>query len=121
MALWQVVLLVNLALLVGLGSGYLWGGRQTARLRGELALARATLTGGEREFQGEGVVRAILPELNVIVLTHSEIPGYMPPMTMGFRAASPKLLEGVAVGDSIHFVLRGTLPNLVVIGIQKLS
>jgi Cu/Ag efflux protein CusF len=121
MAVWKVVILVNLALLVGLGSGYLWGGRQTARLRGELAAARTTaVTGIEREFQGQGVVRAILPELNVIVLTHNDIAGYMPPMTMGFRAASPQLFDGVEVGDSVHFVLRGTLPNLVLTGIQKL-
>lgn len=121
MAVWQVVVLVNLALAIGLGSGYLWGGREAGRLRGELAAVRTTsLTGGEREFQGQGVVRAILPELNVIVLTHNDIPGYMPPMTMGFRAASPRLLDGVAVGDSVHFLLRGTLPNLSVTGIEKL-
>jgi Copper binding periplasmic protein CusF len=41
-------------------------------------------------------------------------------MTMGFRAASPKLLENVAVGDTVHFSLRGTLPNLTVTGIEKL-
>ena len=121
MALWQVVIVVNLALVIGLGSGYLWGGRQVARLRGELATARSTgNAGGEREFQGRGVVRAVLPELNVIVLTHGEIPGYMPPMTMGFRAAPPQLLDGIAVGDPVHFLLRGTLPNLVVTGIEKL-
>lgn len=122
MAVWKVVTLVNLALVVGLGSGYLWGGRQTARLRGELAAAARTTaaTGVEREFQGQGVVRALLPELNVIVLTHNDIVGYMPPMTMGFRAASPPLFDGVEVGDTVHFVLRGTLPNLVLTGIQKL-
>jgi len=121
MAVWQVVLLVNLALMIGLGSGYLWGTRETARLRAALGAARtAALPAGERDFQGQGVVRAILPELNVIVLTHNDIPGYMPPMTMGFRAASPQLLDGVAVGDSVHFLLRGTLPNLVVTGIEKL-
>ena len=121
MAVWKAVVLVNLALAIGLGSGYLWGGRHTARLRGELAAARAMASAaGEREFQGQGVIRAILPELNVIVLTHGEIPGYMPPMTMGFRTASPQLLDGVAVGDPVHFFLRGTLPNLVVTGIAKL-
>lgn len=121
MALWQVVILINLALVIGIGSGYLWGGREAARLRGELAAARTMArAGGEREFQGQGVVRAMLPELNVIVLTHNDIPGYMPPMTMGFRAASPELLENVAVGDTVHFLLRGTLPNLIVTGIEKL-
>jgi len=121
MAVWRVVLLVNLALVLGLVSGYVWWGRETERMRQELARARAaSLAGVEREFQGQGVVRAILPELNVVVVTHDEIPGYMPPMTMGFRAATPQLLNGVEVGDSVRFVLRGTLPNLSVTGIQKL-
>lgn len=121
MAVWRVVLLVNLALVLGLLSGYFWWGRETERMRQELARARAaSLAGAEREFQGQGVVRAILPELNVVVVTHDEIPGYMPPMTMGFRAATPQLLNGVEVGDSVRFVLRGTLPNLSVTGIQKL-
>ncbi len=121
MAVWSVVLLVNLALVLGLVSGYVWWGRETERMRQELARARAaSLAGVEREFQGQGVVRALLPELNVVVVTHDEIPGYMPPMTMGFRAATPQLLNGLEVGDSVRFVLRGTLPNLSVTGIQKL-
>jgi Cu/Ag efflux protein CusF len=122
MAVWRVVLLVNLALLLGLTSGYVWWGRQAERLRQELARTRAAaLTGTEREFQGRGVVRAVLPELNVVVLSHDEIAGYMPPMTMGFRMATPQLLEGIEVGDAVHFVLRGTMPNLSVTGIRKLS
>ena len=121
MAVWRVVLLVNLALALGLVSGYVWWGREAERLRQELARARAaSLAGVEREFHAQGVVRAILPELNVVVVTHDEIAGYMPPMTMGFRVATPQLLNGVAVGDSVRFVLRGTVPNLFVTGIQKL-
>jgi len=121
MALWRVVLLLNLALAVGVVSGYAWWGRETERLRQELARTRAASVAGEREFHGQGIVRAILPELNVMVVTHDEIAGYMPPMTMGFRVATPALLNGVAVGDSIRFVLRGTVPNLSVTGIQKLQ
>ena len=121
MAVWRAVVLVNLALVLGLTGGYVWWGREAARLRQDLARARAaSLTGGEREFQGRAVVRAILPELNVVGLTHDEIAGYMPPMTMGFRVAAPTLLARIEVGDAVHFVLRGTVPNLSVIGIQKL-
>jgi Cu/Ag efflux protein CusF len=65
-------------------------------------------------------VRAVLPELNVVVVTHDEIAGYMPPMTMGFRVAAPALLDGVAVGDSVRFVLRGTGPNLQITGLRAL-
>jgi Cu/Ag efflux protein CusF len=120
MAVWRVVLLVNLALAFGLVSGYVWWGRETERLRQELARTRVASLAGEREFHAQGVVRAILPELNVVVVTHDEIAGYMPPMTMGFRVTTPQLLNGVAVGDSVRFILRGTVPNLFVTGIQKL-
>jgi Cu/Ag efflux protein CusF len=121
MRVWRVVLLLNLALAVGVGAGYVWWGRQTAQLARELATARATVAtaGGEREYTGEGVVRAVLPDLNVIVITHGEIPGYMPAMTMGFRAASPKIHEGVQIGDAVRFTLRGTPPNLAIVAVQK--
>jgi Cu/Ag efflux protein CusF len=121
MALWRVVLLLNLALALGLVSGYAWWGREAERLRQDLARSRAvSAAGGEREFHAQGVVRAILPELNVVVVTHDDIAGYMPPMTMGFRVATPQLLDGVAVGDSVRFVLRGTVPDLFVTGIRTL-
>jgi len=43
----------------------------------------------------------------------------MPSMTMGFRAASPKIYEGVAVGDEVRFTLRGVPPNLLVTALEK--
>ena len=121
MALWRVVLLVDLALGLGVLGGYVWWGHEADRLRQELGRTRAaSLAGADREFHAQGVVRAILPELNVVVVTHDEIAGYMPPMTMGFRVATPPLLDGIEVGDAVRFVLRGTVPNLLVTGIQKL-
>ena len=116
---WKVVLLIDLALLLGVGAGYVWWGREAARLERELAAARATAQAGEREWKVAGVVRAILPDINVLVLTHEDIPGYMPSMTMGFRAASPKIYEGVAVGDEVRFTLRGVPPNLTVTALEK--
>lgn len=118
MRVWKVVLLVNLALAVGLGAGYLWRGRQLARLAGEITLERVTPV--EREWRVRGVVRAVLPDLGIVVVTHEEIPGYMPSMTMGFRAQSPKIYEGVQVGDDVRFTLRGTPPTVVVTAIEKL-
>jgi Cu/Ag efflux protein CusF len=121
MRLWRVVLLVDLALALGVGAGYLWWGQQVRRLDGELRAARvaATTVDGEREFHGVGVVRAELGELGVVVITHGEIPGYMPPMTMGFRATSPKILDSVKPGDAVRFTLRGTPPNLAITAIDK--
>jgi Cu/Ag efflux protein CusF len=122
MRAWKAVLLINLALVVGVGWGYAFWGLRAARLQHELEEARTAATSGvERQWTVEGVVRAIFPELGVIVLTHGDIPGYMPAMTMGFRVASPKIQEAVAVGDAVRFTLRGILPNLAVTAIEKVK
>ena len=118
---WKVVLLLNLALALGVGWGYLWWGRQVVRLKRELIAAQALGSAAEREWTVNGVVRAILPDLQVIVLTHEEIPGFMVPMTMGFRAASPKIYEGVRVGDAVRFIVRGAPPNVKIVGIEKVT
>ena len=119
---WRVVLLVDLALVLGLSAGYLWWGQQVRQLAGELQAARAAAAvtaGGEREYQATGVVRAGIAELGILVITHGDIPGYMPPMTMGFRTASPKILESVRPGDEVRFTLRGTPSNLAITAVDK--
>lgn len=118
---WKVVVLVNLALVVGLGGGYVWWGRQVVRLQRDLTAARSIRTGVEREWAVNGVVRAILPDIDVIVITHEDIPGYMTPMTMGFRAASPKIYEGIRIGDAVRFTLRGAPPNVKVTALEKVA
>lgn len=120
MAVSRVVVLLNLALAIGIGGGYLWWGRDVTRLTRELAEARAAAA-GPREYQAEGVVRAVLPDINVVVITHEEIPGYMPSMTMGFRASSPKIYETVQIGDAVRFTLRGTPPNLALVAVEKVT
>ena len=120
MAVWKVVVLIDLALALGIGGGYLWWGRQVARLDRELAEARTAAT-GPRDFHGEGVVRAVLPELGVVVITHDQIAGYMPAMTMGFRATSPKVYDAVETGDAVRFTLSGVPPNLAITAIEKLG
>jgi Cu/Ag efflux protein CusF len=120
MRVWKAVLLMNLALALGLGVGWLWWGRQAQRLAQDLEAARvAAVPTGEREFRSAGVVRAGLGDLGLLVITHGDIPGYMPPMTMGFRTASPKILESVKPGDAVRFTLRGTPPNLAITAIEK--
>lgn len=122
MRAWIAVLLMNLALIVGVGWGYVFWGLREGRLERELAEARAAAASGvERQWTVEGVVRAIFPELGVLVLTHGDIPGYMPAMTMGFRVASPKIQEAVSVGDEVRFTLRGVLPDVAVTTIEKIK
>ncbi|HEV8585763.1 MAG TPA: copper-binding protein [Methylomirabilota bacterium] len=120
MAVWRVVLLLNVALAVGLGGGYVWWGRQVESLRREVAEARAAAA-RPRDYHAEGVVRAVLPDIGVLVITHEEIAGYMPPMTMGFRATSPKIYQAVETGDAVRFTLGGTPPNLAITAIEKLG
>jgi len=121
--LWRAVVLMNLAVGLGVALGYLAWGRQVARLESELAVARqqSREAGVEREFQARGVIRAVLQEINVVVLSHDDISGFMPSMTMGFRIRDPQLLQGLAVGDSVRFTLRGVPPNLVIVGITKVA
>jgi Cu/Ag efflux protein CusF len=121
MRIWKVVLLVNLALGLGAGWGYLWWGRQVVRLQRELVAARSLATTIEREWSVNGVVRTILAELDVVVLTHEDIPGFMPPMTMGFRAASPKIYEGIRVGDAVRFTVRGAPPNVKIVAMERVG
>jgi Cu/Ag efflux protein CusF len=120
MRLWRVVLLVNLALALGLMLGYLAWGREVSRLGQELQQARQqTVAGGTRSWQSRGVVRAVLPELNVVVLTHEELAGYMGSMTMGFRVHDPKLYDGLDIGDVVRFTLSGAPPNVEITAIVK--
>lgn len=137
MRAFRVAVALNLALLIGVGWGYAWWGRRADRLVNELAETRAraeraereaaaarsggSAAAGEQEWDVRGVVRAALPELNVLVLTHEDIPGYMPSMTMGFRTAAPEIHESVRVGDAVRFTLRGTPPNVVITAIRAAS
>jgi Cu/Ag efflux protein CusF len=122
MRTWKVVVLLNLALLVGAGWGYAFWGLRAARLERELVVARAAAASGvEREWTVEGVIRGIFPELGVLVITHGEINAFMPAMTMGFRVASPKIQEGLSAGDAVRFTVRGVPPNVAVIAIQKIT
>lgn len=122
MKLWRAVLLLNLALGIGLMLGYLTWGREVSRLSRELALSRQggfIIGSAEQSLTGQGVVRALLPEINVVVLSHEEIAGYMTPMTMGFRVRDARLLDGLAAGDVIRFTLHGMPPNLEIVEIAR--
>ena len=121
MRLWKAVILVNLALGIGLGGGYLWWGRDLARLNRELASARqsAALLQGSRTYSAKGIVRTVVPEANAVFITHEEIPGLMRPMTMAFRAEDPKLLKGLLPGDVIQFTLKDTGNQLLLVALRK--
>ncbi len=123
MRLWRAVLLVNLALALGVLLGYVAWGRPAAQLERDLVAARRETGawGQERTWDVRGVVRAVLPDSGVIVVTHDEIPGYMPAMTMGFRVHEPQLYQGLDIGVPVRFTLKGVPPNVLVTAIVRLD
>jgi hypothetical protein len=120
MRMWRVVILVNLALVVGLGFGYGAWGRRLATLDGEVKTAQAQVDQlsrereacfagarvGEQLWEGRGIVRAVYPKL--LLITHEEIPGLLPARTTGFRLADSANHGQAHAGDPIRFWLQGT-------------
>src|SRR6516162_1257109 len=120
MRLWQVAILVNLALAVGLGFGYGAWGRRLATLDGEVKTAQAQVEQltrerqacfagarvGEQLWEGRGIVRAVYPKM--LIVTHEEIRGLLPARTTGFRLADSTNHERAHAGDPIRFWLQGT-------------
>jgi Cu/Ag efflux protein CusF len=118
MRAWKAVALVNLVLVL---AGIL-GGWQVWRRANAQAGQTITWGGPEREWRDiHGVVRAIIPDLGIIVLTHADIPGFMPGMTMGFRMAVPQIPATLSVGDAVRFTVRGSPPLVVLTAIEKTS
>jgi protein SCO1/2 len=81
------------------------------RLRLTLAIAAIALAGCglERARTYEhvgGFVQSVDREHAQVTVSHDEIPGFMPAMTMNFDVADPTLLDGVAPGARIEFELR---------------
>jgi len=122
MRLYKVIILVNIALGAGYLVGYHWWGQEVIRLRRELATAKqsaAAPQSGERSWSVRGIVRGFSPELNLIFITHEEIPGLMGSMTMGFRTNDPKLTSGLNPGDLVQFTVKETGNQLVIVALQK--
>ena len=60
-----------------------------------------------RSYPVDGLVVSVNPP--VLTVAHRPIKGYMPAMTMDFRAASPQELESVRVGKRVRFEFRDGL------------
>jgi hypothetical protein len=123
MPVWQVALVLNLTLAIGLGLGYAGWGRRVEVLERELDTARAQVErlerasqacaagarAGPQQWEGRGIVRAVYPQL--LVITHEEIRGLLPARTTGFRAPVSTLGAPIRVGDVIRFSLQGTVAD----------
>lgn len=119
MRLYKVVVVVVLALGLGFLAGYLWWERDVARLGRELLLVKQRAASSTGVWASKGVVRGVFTEKKMLFITHEEIPGLMTGMTMGFPAQDPKLLRGLAPGDVIHFTLRESDNQLMIVAISR--
>jgi Cu/Ag efflux protein CusF len=120
MRLWKVVLLLNIALGLGVGFGYLRWAREVRTLRDEVARLRAEAARpNPSTWSARGVVRSVIPKLGAVFLTHEALPGLMEAMTMGFETEDPKLLDGLAPGDPVRFTVRREGERLILSAIEK--
>lgn len=121
MRLWKVIVLVDVALALGVGGGYLWWAREVRQLERELAAARQAAEArrlAEASWTARGIVRLVQRSQGVVWLTHETIPGLMEGMTMPFPAADGAVLDGLRPGDPVRFTLRREDGRLVVVAIE---
>lgn len=60
----------------------------------------------QQTAKGTGVVEAIDPAKGTVTIRHEAIASIRwPAMTMTFKAESPRLLQGIAVGERVNFSL----------------
>jgi Cu/Ag efflux protein CusF len=133
MPVWQVVVLVNLTFAVSLGLGYAGWGRQASGLDRELDAVRARVErlereraacgpgvrAGDQQWEARGVVRAVYPQADLLVITHEVIRGLLPARTTSFRTVPPAAPGSVRVGDAIRFSLRGTTEENAIVAIAS--
>ena len=122
MRLYKIVILVDVAFLLGFLAGALWRADEVARLRQELDAARQAVKAqqsAEQRGTAQGIVRGVFPQKRLLYLTHENIPGLMPSMTMQFITEDPKLTADLAAGDRVNFTVQKSGKDYRVIALQR--
>lgn len=92
----------------------------TPMLLGWIVLA-CSCGDAERTYDVRGVVESVRAEDRQLIISHEDVPGLMPAMTMNFDVADPSLLEGVSAGDAIRFELLFTGRAYVVRALERVG
>lgn len=74
-----------------------------------------------RKMEIAGIVRGLNPAETSVIVEHEDVPGFMPSMTMPFRAKSIAAIQGLAVGDAIRFELIVTADDSWIEQIRPIS
>ena len=69
--------------------------------------------------RGFGVVESIDKELARVQIDHEDIKDFMPAMNMPFAVKDKSLLDAVAPGDRVEFLLRADESGMVIIELKK--
>ena len=85
-----------------------------------LALALACGSGRDA-YEVEGTVKGVDLANIQVKISHEDIPGLMPAMTMNFDVVSPDLLEGLDPGMRVRFDLERDETSLLITAIEILS
>jgi protein SCO1 len=80
---------------------------------------RTARTQSVKEFSVRGVVKSVEPENKTVRITHEEIPGYMPAMTMPLAVKEAAILNGLQSGDAVKFRLIVTEDDSWISKIEK--
>ena len=119
MRLYGVVTVTNLAFALGVVCGYVWWHEEVDRLGRELDSVRQLAAATTQTWTVKGIVRAVLKDDGVVVITHEPLGGMMSAMTMGFRVKDRALLEGLEPGDRIDFTVAPAGKDLLVVALKK--
>ena len=72
-----------------------------------------------KRVDGVGTVIALAPQRGEIVVDHGAIAGFMDAMTMGYKTASPQMLQAVKPGDKVRFTI--DVERRVMVDIEKIQ
>ena len=74
----------------------------------------------EKSYDVKGTVVSVNLNEPSVELDHQDIPGLMKAMVMPFKAASPKLLEGLKPGDKVQGKLKVAAGGQTITVLEKL-
>ena len=110
---------VFLSLIIALAAGAI--ASSLALTHKSATATRAAKATSARIFQVNGRVREISPATKTVRVAHEEIPDYMPAMTMPLQVKDAALLDGLRVGDEIHFELSVTDDDSWISHLEKIG
>jgi len=85
------------------------------------AAANTLVLPKDGNYDAKGTITKIDTNLPSIEFDHEDIPGIMPAMRMEFFVKDKAILDGLAVGDAVNFVLEYRHPAETVVSVTKIQ